>query len=139
MGSLRSLLSEARRKPPPPTMDEVVAHIYQQRKNRNEYPQGRYDKAGRWYPTDEEKCGCCGNIRSPSRSWPYSLRDHCRTKKHVRSLVEKVWDDPEERRKLIEKVKAAQNMTLTIIKRVFRGIYLLVWGRIQTIITRPRR
>lgn len=139
MGSLRSLLSEARRKPRPPTKDEVVAHIYQKRKNREEYPQGRYDKAGRWYPSDEGKCACCYGIRSPSRSWPYSLRDHCRTKKHVRSLVEKVWDDSEERRRLIEKVKAAPIRILTAIKRVIRGIFLLAWERVRSIIKGARR
>jgi hypothetical protein len=52
----------------------------------------------------------------------------------VRSLVEKVWDDPEERRKLIEKVKAAPIRTLTAIKRVIRGIFLLAWERVRRVI-----
>ena len=46
-------------------------------------PPGEFDDAGRWYPSDSEKCDCCESIRSPSRSYPYSYMVHCRTLKHV--------------------------------------------------------
>ena len=49
-------------------------------------PDGRNDKAGRWYPSDAEGRPCCDDIRSPSRRWPLSLFKHCKTLKHVAAL-----------------------------------------------------
>ena len=45
------------------------------------HPSGDFDNAGRWYPTNY--CDCCESIRSPSRAYPYSLMNHCRTVSHV--------------------------------------------------------
>jgi len=48
---------------------------------RRDNPDGKFDSAGRWYP--EVLYGCCRDIRSPSRSYPYSYLTHCRTLKHL--------------------------------------------------------
>ncbi|MCK9428979.1 MAG: hypothetical protein M0R17_03075 [Candidatus Omnitrophica bacterium] len=50
-------------------------------KERMIHPDGQFDNAQRWYPTDEQSC--CSRIRQPTRSYPYSLMTHCRTKLHV--------------------------------------------------------
>ena len=51
-------------------------------------PDGRLDNAGRWYPTVFERKECCDHIRRPTRRFPWSLRDHCKTVKHVARLFE---------------------------------------------------
>lgn len=50
-------------------------------------PAGRSDNGGRWYPSDEETCSCCKDIRSPSRSYPWSFFKHCNSKKHIKNLL----------------------------------------------------
>ena len=64
----------------------VQEYIY--RRHRHYEPVGRYDNAGRWYPTEGEALDCCRHIRSPSRAYPYSLLAHCRTAKHVAALFD---------------------------------------------------
>jgi len=59
---------------------------YLQRRDRESDPEGKFDRAGRWYPSDEECQDCCASIRSPSRKWPYSLLVHCRSLRHVAHL-----------------------------------------------------
>jgi hypothetical protein len=54
-------------------------------------PLGKYDKGGRWYPEDEEREECCEYVRSPSRSFPYSLLKHCRSQKHVKNVLRSVY------------------------------------------------
>lgn len=44
---------------------------------------GTWDAAGRWYPSPEEQRPCCTCVRAPSRRWPYSLLNHCRTVRHL--------------------------------------------------------
>lgn len=56
---------------------------YLKRQARINHPDGKADSAGRFYPSDVERCDCCDRIRKPSRSWPHSLRTHCRTAVHV--------------------------------------------------------
>lgn len=46
-------------------------------------PQGYFDNGGRWYPDTEEQASCCSSVRSPSRTFPYSYLNHCRTMKHI--------------------------------------------------------
>lgn len=48
-----------------------------------ERPAGKYDRAGRWYPSKQEQAGCCDNVRSPSNQWPSSAFKHCWTLRHV--------------------------------------------------------
>jgi hypothetical protein len=51
-------------------------------------PRGRLDSSGRFWPDRElEWRACCDDIRLPSRRWPWTLRDHCRTMRHCAALV----------------------------------------------------
>ncbi|HEY8327492.1 MAG TPA: hypothetical protein VIO59_03470 [Rhodanobacter sp.] len=57
---------------------------YERRKAGDEFPEGRKDGAGRWYPSDAENGDdYTSHLRSPSRAWPWSLfkgaftLDHC--------------------------------------------------------------
>ena len=56
------------------------------RESRTRHPDGKFDKAGRWYPSDIETQTCCAGIRSPSRSWQYALMLHCRCVCHIAKL-----------------------------------------------------
>lgn len=61
----------------------------------NSRPDGKNDRQGRWYPDPEtEECGCCKNIRRPSRSYPSSLWKHCTSKAHYLNLCAKLGEEP---------------------------------------------
>lgn len=66
---------------------QLVQGIYEARRDRQVNPEGHFDGAGRWYPTDREDAGVTRTLRSPSRAWPYSYMVGCRTRKHVAALV----------------------------------------------------
>jgi hypothetical protein len=67
----------------------LTAAVYEARRDRQVHPDGSFDSAGRWYPSDAEDCGGDGTcVRSPSRAWPYSYMLRCRTRQHCRALVE---------------------------------------------------
>ena len=66
---------------------EKAAIAYLRRKNRKDHPEGKFDKK-KWYPSVDEKCSCCNNIRNPSNAHPYSLMLHCRTLNHIANLYE---------------------------------------------------
>ena len=57
----------------------AAAREYVALKTREINPVGKFDKAGRWYPT--VPCTCA--VRAPSRAYPYSLMLHMRTAEHV--------------------------------------------------------
>lgn len=62
--------------------------IYLPRRDRQVNPDGEFDSAGRWYPSEAEECGdIARHVRGPSRAWPYSYLLACRTKKHAANLV----------------------------------------------------
>lgn len=65
---------------------EQAARTFIARRDRSSHPSGKFDNAGRWYPSEAETCDCCSSVRSPSRAHPYSLMVHCRTLKHVANL-----------------------------------------------------
>lgn len=69
-------------------MDPVseAAILYLKRKNKRNYPEGRLDNGGRWYPHDSERQDCCSNVRQPSRTWPWPLLKHCCSLEHVCNL-----------------------------------------------------
>jgi hypothetical protein len=69
-------------------MEKVTeaAMEYIRRRNRQTHPSGRWDRGGRWYASDSERCDCCRHIRTPSRAYPYSEMAHCRTAEHVANL-----------------------------------------------------
>ncbi len=64
------------------SINEAAAE-FTRRKNRTEHPAGSFDRAGRWFPADGERCDCCASLRTPSRAFPYSLMLHCRTAAHI--------------------------------------------------------
>jgi hypothetical protein len=70
----------------------LVKAIYEARRDRQVNPEGSFDSAGRWYPSDREDAGASGRLRSPSRAWPYSYMVGCRTRKHVAVLVDAAMD-----------------------------------------------
>jgi hypothetical protein len=65
---------------------ETAAREFIARRDRTAHPAGKFDNAGRWYPSEAEECDCCNAVRSPSRSYPYSYMTHCRTMAHVAHL-----------------------------------------------------
>lgn len=69
-----------------PDKIQAAAREYIARRDRHTHPDGDFDSAGRWYPAESEACACCDSVRSPSRSWPYSLLVHCRSLAHVAAL-----------------------------------------------------
>jgi hypothetical protein len=64
----------------------AAATEYRKRRDRQSHPDGRFDSAGRWYPSAPELKECCNSVREPSRGFPYSYMTHCRTAKHVAHL-----------------------------------------------------
>ena len=81
---------------------EVVlqaAYEYICRQERRTHPAGKFDRGGRWYPTDDEEQKCCASIRQPSRAWPYTLMTHCRSLPHIAALY---GVDPKELRRAIK-------------------------------------
>ena len=69
-------------------------------------PDGRRDHAGRWQPSDRERCGCCAAIRQPSRRYGQSLLMHCRSLEHISRLYGV--DALELRRAVMAKRKSAK-------------------------------
>lgn len=63
-----------------PTETELeAAREYVALRDRSANPVGKFDSAGRWYPT--QTCSCA--VRAPSRAHPYSYLVHARTAAHV--------------------------------------------------------
>jgi len=56
---------------------------YLSRKNRISHPEGSFDKARRWHPSDMERCEACSTVREPSRAYPFSIMTHCRSISHI--------------------------------------------------------
>jgi hypothetical protein len=65
-----------------------AAVLYVLRKRRIVHPDGTFDKAQRWDPSENEHCACCNPIRAPTRAWPYSYMTHCRTLVHTATLLQ---------------------------------------------------
>lgn len=72
----------------------VALALYADRHTRRVHPDGRFDDAGRWDPSETERQPCCDFVRGPSRQWPYSLMVHCRTRRHCVALVASGWRPP---------------------------------------------
>jgi hypothetical protein len=69
---------------------DVIDKIFVARQERRTHPSGRQDNGGRWFPSNSEECDCCKSVRSPSKAFPWSYMTHCRTKKHVIQLINKL-------------------------------------------------
>ena len=63
-----------------------AAREYIARQKRESHPEGRFDNAQRFYPSNKERQDCCDYIRPPSRSYPYSYIKHCRSIEDVANL-----------------------------------------------------
>jgi len=66
---------------------QAALDVYQKRQARTAHPAGKTDKAGRWYPSDDEYLECCNSIREPSRAYPWGYMTHCRSLPHVAALT----------------------------------------------------
>jgi len=67
-----------------------VREIYEARKERRAHPDGKFDNQKRWYPNVcEDADGDGSSTRTPSAAWPYSYLLRCRTRQHVKVLVER--------------------------------------------------
>jgi glycosylphosphatidylinositol transamidase (GPIT) subunit GPI8 len=62
--------------------------VYMALKERDIHPDGTFDNKNRWYPSADEDIDITNSVRSPSAAWPYSYLTACRTKKHVKTLLE---------------------------------------------------
>ena len=51
---------------------------------------GQYDKANRWYPTDDRVKPYFEHLRSPSRAFPHSYSKSAQTKKFANWLCDNV-------------------------------------------------
>lgn len=65
----------------PETIDAAIDYLL--RATGKVKPDGKCDDEGCFYPSDSERCDCCGLIRRPSPTWPETLLIHCCTVKHV--------------------------------------------------------
>ena len=45
------------------------------------------DRYGKLYLNVSEVASCCTNIRLPTNRYPYSMYQHARTKKHIKTLI----------------------------------------------------
>jgi hypothetical protein len=82
------------------------------------WKKGTFDNAKRFYPYEEEKCVFCSSIRSPSRSYPYSLYTHCKSMKHsiAKILENNKISITEENIKLIKKLIKPAKLALDFEK-----------------------
>jgi len=68
---------------------EATAPVWEARFARRTHPEGSFDDAKRWYPSDAENADrITRRIRRPSRTWPNTYNRACRSRAHVRALVE---------------------------------------------------
>lgn len=65
--------------------NEEINDVYEMLQARKLHPSGTFDNAGRFYLDDSDLV----DVRSPSRSYPYSQMVAGRTKKFVKALVGK--------------------------------------------------
>ncbi|MHB1872037.1 MAG: hypothetical protein ACYCT1_14455 [Steroidobacteraceae bacterium] len=81
-----------------------AAEEYQGRQAHIRHPVGSYEGGQRWWPDEErERRCCCVGLRAPSHSWPYSLRNHCRTLGHIAELFDVL---PQDLRRRVKELAA---------------------------------
>ena len=72
----------------PAALEAAIEALYVARRDRQASPEGKFDRAGRWYPSEEEDADdFTSGIRCPSANWPYSYLKAACTRKHVRNLA----------------------------------------------------
>lgn len=60
--------------------------LHRARLDRDRHPDGGTE-GPRWWPSDAERQECCSFVRTPSRAFPWTLMQHCRTAEHVAALT----------------------------------------------------
>ena len=60
-------------------MATAITKIYHELKGRQIHPQGSFDDSGRFYTSNSDLI----NVRTPSRAYPFSEMQACRTRKYV--------------------------------------------------------
>jgi len=66
-----------------------LRHAYHEwvlREMRMTLPGGKFDAAGRWYPSEDERQECCRDVPEPTETCPHPLLVHCRSLGHVARL-----------------------------------------------------
>ena len=66
-------------------MKQEIQKVYEMLKNREIHPSGTFDGAGRFTATHRDLI----NVREPSRAFPFSHMNACRTRKYVQKVCEK--------------------------------------------------
>lgn len=74
------------------------------RKSRQEHPDGEFDKARRWYPSEHDEEVFEYDVRKPSWKWPYSYLLACRSLAHCERYDDATHEEVLEMRKLLRKV-----------------------------------
>jgi hypothetical protein len=93
------------------TAKTQIANLFIALKEREENPEGSFDKAGRFYL--ENKFDCCDYIRTPSRRWPYSEMLHGRTLEHAASEIlgeTPTYEQLSELRKRVNQIKKSNEL-----------------------------
>lgn len=69
----------------------IVESIYESRKLRLTNPEGEFFGDGLWFPSEAEDGDGDGtsNVSAPTIANRYSYQVHCRSKRHIRHLVER--------------------------------------------------
>lgn len=92
-----------------------AALTYLLRRERVEHPDGRFDKRGRWFPSEKEDCDCCASVRTPSNAYPYSYLVHARSLEHIAWLHCKP-ESPQDFTTLVRKcARVAPSLEKTVI------------------------
>lgn len=72
----------------PTELEAAIEALYIARRDRQASPEGKFDRAGRWYPSEEEDADdFTSAIRCPSANWPYSYLKAACTRKHIKNLA----------------------------------------------------
>ena len=67
---------------------DAAVHCYLRRQARRINPEGYFDNARRWHPSETEKQACCDLICEHGRADRYSLKKHCRSMEHIAHLFD---------------------------------------------------
>lgn len=77
--------------------DPQLEELWRARQAREIHPIGEFEYKGRypnrkvvgWWPSEIERCSCCAGLYGPTSWHPYALMVHCRTRGHIKQLLQK--------------------------------------------------
>ena len=67
---------------------DAAVDCYLRRRARRINPEGYFDNARRWQPSETEKQACCDSICEPGHAYRHSLKKHCRSMEHIAHLFD---------------------------------------------------